>query len=47
MKNVQIFPSGIGHFEHDHGFVFSRELWNIRSCKEVRLQKPIKFRLSE
>ena len=26
MRNVQISPSGIGHFEHDHRFFFSREM---------------------
>ena len=47
MGNVQIFPLEIGHFEHDHRFLFSREMWwNIRSCEEARGQKFIKFRLS-
>ena len=45
MKNDQIFLSEIGHFEYDHGFLFSRVMWNISSCKEVRLQKLIKFKL--
>ena len=40
------FSLEIGHFEHGHSFFFSREMWNIRSYKEVRLQKFIKFRLS-
>ena len=43
MGNVQIFPLEIGHFEDDHRFLFSREMWNIRSCEEVRGQKLIKF----
>ena len=39
VKNVQIFRSEIGHFERDHRFLFSSKMRNIRSCKEVRLQK--------
>ena len=46
MQNVQIYLSEIVYFEHDHRFPFSREMGNIRSCKEVRLLKLIKFRLS-
>ena len=34
MKNIQVFHSEIGHFEHDNRFNFSREMGNIRSCKE-------------
>ena len=29
MKNAQIFPSEIGHFEHDHRFLFSRQMWKL------------------
>ena len=36
MKNVQVFPSQIGHFEHDHRFLFNREMRNIRSCMDLR-----------
>ena len=39
MQNVQIYLSEIVYFEHDHRFPFSREMGNIRSCKEVRLLK--------
>ena len=46
MKNGQVFSSKVCHFQFDHRFLFSRELGNIRTCKEVRLQKPAKFRLS-
>ena len=46
MKNGQIFFSKVCHFQYDNRFLFSREMGNIRSCKEVRLQKLIKFRLS-
>ena len=46
MKNGQIFPSNVCHFHYDPRFLFSREMGNIRTCKEVRLQKLIKFRLS-
>ena len=30
MKNVQIVPSEIGHFEHDHRFLFSKEIGIIK-----------------
>ena len=33
-------------FSKSNRFIFSREIRNIRSCKEVGLQKLIKFRLS-
>ena len=33
-------------YRYCHRFLFSSKMGNIRSCKEVRLQKPIKFRLS-
>ena len=46
MKNGQIFPSKVSHFQYDHIFVFSREIGKIVMCKEIRLQKLIKFRLS-
>ena len=39
-------PSKVYHFQYDNRFLFSREIGNIRSRKEVRLQKH-KFRLSE
>ena len=45
MKNDQIFPSKVCHFQYDHRFPFSREMGNIRRCKEVHLQKRIKFGL--
>ena len=44
MKNGQIFASEIGHFEHDDRFLFNREMGNIRSRKDVTLQKLVKFR---
>ena len=46
MKNDQIFPSKVCHFQYDNRFLFSREMGNIRSCKEVRLKKRVKFSLS-
>ena len=46
MKNGQVFPSKVCHFQHDHKSLFSREMGNIRTCKEIRLQKLIKFGLS-
>ena len=47
MKNVKTFPSKFFHFQYDNRFLFSRKMENIRNCKEVRLQKISKFRLSE
>ena len=47
MRNGHIFPSKVFHFQCIHKLFFSREMGNIRACKEVRLQKRIKFRLSE
>ena len=47
IKNVQIFSSKVCYFQYDHRFLFSREMWNIRTCKDIRLQKLDKFRLSE
>ena len=46
IKNGRIFPSKVGYFQYDNRFLFSREMGNIRSCKLIRLQKLIKFRLS-
>ena len=43
MKNGQIFPSEVCHFQYDHRILFSREIGTIRTCKEIRLQK---FRLN-
>ena len=43
IKNGHIFSSKICHFQSDHKFLFSREMENIRVCKEARLQT---FRLS-
>ena len=45
IKYDQFFPLKVCHFQYDHRFLFSREMENIRTCKEVRLKKPIKFRL--
>ena len=46
LKNGQIFPSKVYHFLYDKRLFFSREMGNIRTCKEIRLQKLIKFRSS-
>ena len=46
MRNDQIFPSKAYYFQYDHRFLFRREIGNIRTYKEVRRQKFIKFRLS-
>ena len=46
MKNGQSFPSKVCHFQYDIRFRFIRKMGNIRSCKEVRLQKLTRFRLS-
>ena len=46
MKNDQIFPSKVCHL-FENRFLFNREMGNIRSWKEVRLQKFIKSRLSK
>ena len=43
MKNGQIFPAKVFLFPYDHRFCFSREMGNIGTCREVRLQKPITF----
>ena len=37
IKNGQIFPSKVCHFQYDHRFLFSREMRNIRTHKEIRL----------
>ena len=46
MKNGQIFSSKVCHFQYDHRFLLSREMENIRTCKEERLQKLTQFILS-
>ena len=46
MKNGQIFPSKVCHFQYDNRFFFCKKMGNIGSCKKVRLQKLIKCRLS-
>ena len=46
MKNGQIFPSKVCYFQYDSRFLFCREMGNIRSYKELRLQKLIKSRFS-
>ena len=38
MKNSQIFPSKVCHFQYDQRFLFSKEMGNIRAYKEVRLK---------
>ena len=43
MKKGQIFHSKVCHFQYDHRFLFSREIANITTCKEIRLQKLTKF----
>ena len=45
-KNGHIFSQNVSHFQYDYRFLFSKEMGNIRACKEVRLQKLTKFRLS-
>ena len=42
-KNGHIFLSKVCHFQYQYRFLFSREMGNIRACKEVRLQKLTKF----
>ena len=46
MKDGKIFPAKVCHFHYDLRFRFSREIGNIRTCKELLLQKLIKFRIS-
>ena len=45
-KNGQIFPSKVCHFQYDHRFLSSRQMGNIRTCKEVCLKILTQFRLS-
>ena len=47
MENGKYFFSKICHFQYDHRLIFSTETDNTRTCKEVRLQKLIKFKLSK
>ena len=47
IKNGQIFSSNVCHFQYDHRFLFSREMRNIGTYKDIRMQKLVKFRLSE
>ena len=46
LSNGQIFASKVRNCQYYHRFLFGREMWNIRTCKEKRLQKLIKFGLS-
>ena len=46
MKNDQNFSFNVCDFQYDHRLTFSTEMGNIRTCKEVRLQKRMKFELS-
>ena len=46
IKHGQIFPSKACHSQYGHRLFFGREMGNNRTCKEVRLQKLVKFRLS-
>ena len=46
MKNGQIFPSKVCHFQYDNRFLFSKEMRNIRTFKEISLEELIKFGLS-
>ena len=45
MKTGQIFPPKVCHFQYSYRFLLSREMGNIRTCIEVRLQKLVKSRL--
>ena len=45
MKNCQIFSSKICHFQCENRFLLSREIGNLRTCREVRLQKLTQFKL--
>ena len=47
IKNAQIFLSNACHFRYDHRFLFSREMRNIGKCRDIGMQKLVKFRLSE
>ena len=44
--NSKTFPSNSYHFQYNHRLLFSREIRKIRTCKKIRMQKLIKFRLS-
>ena len=46
IKNGHIFPSKVCHFQCDRRFLLSREMGNIRTCKEVSLPRLTQFRLS-
>ena len=43
IKNDQIFLSNICHFQYDHRFLFSREMGNIRTCKEYVCKNVLKL----
>ena len=47
IKSGQIFPSNVCHFRYDHRFLFSREMRNIGKYRDIRMQKLVKFRLTE
>ena len=44
LKNGKVSPSKVCLFQCDHGFLFSREMGNIRTCKGERLQELMKFK---
>ena len=46
IKHGQIFPSKACQSQYGHRLFFGREMGNNRTCKEVRLQRLVKFRLS-
>ena len=39
MNNGQTFCVNVCHFQYHYRFFFSREMGNIRTCQEIRLQK--------
>ena len=45
-KMAKILSSIVSHFQHDYRLLFSTEMGNIRTCKKVRLQELMRFRLS-
>ena len=45
VKNDQILSSEVCNFQYDRKLLFNREMGNIRSCKEIKLEKLIKFML--
>ena len=47
MRNGHVFPSKVCRFQCNHRLFFSRTMGNIRMCKEVCLQKLLKFRFCE